>query len=69
MDGLTVNAVAESAADGGPVPWQLRLLTDLGTSVWALALAVIAILLDLIVVLASAFRRGRQIQDDVEGLV
>lgn len=139
VDGLTVNAVAETAADGGPVPWELRLLTDLGTSVWALALAVIAILLALIVasisagnpfhakntgrligvsvailagsfgadsvnllsahllydylalkpplavsayysltpvlmaalilVLASAFRRGRQIQDDVEGLV
>ena len=139
VDGLTVNVVAEHAPGGEAVPWHLRLLTNLGTSVWAAALALIAILLALILasistgnpfhaknakrltwisvailagsvgadtinwisaqllydylglqrplevaayysltpflmaalilVLASAFRSGRQIQDDVEGLV
>lgn len=138
-DGLTVNVIALAAPDGGQVPFYLRLLTDLGTALWAAALAFTAIVLALILstinagspfhsrnssrlvwiaiallvgsigsqslnllqahllsnylnlgfplkitpyyelppiliaglmlVLASAFRRGRQMQEDVEGLV
>lgn len=48
-DGLTVNLVVTSLDPGSdpapPVPWWARLLTELGTSVWALGLAFIAYLL------------------------
>lgn len=137
--GLTVTVSATPGPDGQPVPLMLRFLTNLGTALWAAAVAVMAFLLALIVstissgtpfhrknstrlvwisiailvgsvgadtlnwisanmlydylqlsaplevvpyysippflmaalvlVLASAFRSGRQISDDVEGLV
>ena len=48
-DGLTVNLVVSTLdiddPQGAPVPWYLRLLTELGTSIWALGLAFIAYLL------------------------
>lgn len=48
-DGLTVNLVVTSLDPGSdpapPVPWWARLLTELGTSIWALGLALIAYLL------------------------
>lgn len=47
-DGLTVVVTAEGT-DQQEVPLGLRVLTDLGTSVWALAVAAIAVLLALVV--------------------
>lgn len=44
-EGLQVGVVATSGVDGQPVPLHLKLLTDLGTSLWAAGLAVIAYLL------------------------
>ncbi len=44
-DGLTVNLFVDRLPDGSSVPLTLRLLSDLGTSIWLLGLASIAYLL------------------------
>ena len=44
-NGLTVTLVVTTLESGEPVPWYLRLLSELGTSLWALGLAFIAYLL------------------------
>jgi hypothetical protein len=44
-NGLTVNLVVTRLESSEPVPWHLRLLSEIGTSLWALGLAFIAYLL------------------------
>ena len=39
-NGLTVTLVVTTLESGDPVPWYLRLLSELGTSLWALGLVV-----------------------------
>lgn len=60
-NGVTVNVVVESDPTGEPIPWTLRLLTDLGTSVWAAGLGVVAALLAILltrIATGNPFHRG-----------
>lgn len=50
VDGLTVLLTVDAIApDASPVPWHLKVMTQLGTSIWAIGLGIIAFLLGRIV--------------------